>query len=141
MFTYCFINEFICNFILLCILYFYGDECCKINFNKVLLYCIVLYLLYVLVEPVLGDWVPLKEPGHPLLHRQLPFLRCLALRLLHDELLMCRHLLVTFLYRLRHMQPESVDGQQTQLIPHDTSKVTVEDTWHTIITKQLSICS
>ena len=49
MFTYCFNNEFISIFFisLLCILYFYDDERCKINFpvrdNKVLLYCIVLY--------------------------------------------------------------------------------------------------
>ena len=44
MFTYCFNNKFI--FIsLLCILYFYDDKRCKMNFpvwdNKVLLYCIV----------------------------------------------------------------------------------------------------
>ena len=49
MFTYCFNNEFISIFFisLLCILYFYDDERCKMNFpvrdNKVLLYCIVLY--------------------------------------------------------------------------------------------------
>ena len=46
MFTYCFNNVSICIFIsLLCILYFYDDERCKMNFpvrdNKVLLYCIV----------------------------------------------------------------------------------------------------
>ena len=46
MFTYYFNNEFISIFIsLLCILYFYDDERCKINFpvwdKKVLLYCIV----------------------------------------------------------------------------------------------------
>ena len=45
-------NEFISIFFisLLCILYFYDDERCKMNFpvrdNKVLLYCIVLYLCY-----------------------------------------------------------------------------------------------
>ena len=57
MFTYCFNNEFISIFFisLLCILYFYDDERCKINFpvrdNKVLLYCIVLYciVLYCIV--------------------------------------------------------------------------------------------
>ena len=48
MFSYCFNNEFISIFFisLLCILYFYDDERCKMNFsvrdNKVLLYCIVL---------------------------------------------------------------------------------------------------
>ena len=52
MFTYCFNNDFI--FIsLLCILYFYDDECCKMNFpvrnNKVLLYCIVLYCIVFIV--------------------------------------------------------------------------------------------
>ena len=47
MFTYCFNNEFISIFFisLLCILYFYDDERCKMNFpvrdNKVLLYCIL----------------------------------------------------------------------------------------------------
>ena len=47
MFTYCFNNEFISIFFisLLCILYFYDDERCKMNFpvrdNNVLLYCIV----------------------------------------------------------------------------------------------------
>ena len=51
MFTYCFNNEFISiSFIsLLCILNFYDDERCKMNFpvrdNKVLLYCIVLYCI------------------------------------------------------------------------------------------------
>ena len=51
MFTYCFNNEFISIFIisLLCILYLYDDERCKMNFpvrdNKVLLYCIVLYCI------------------------------------------------------------------------------------------------
>ena len=57
MFTYCFNNEFISIFFisLLCILYFYDDERCKMNFpvrdNKVLLYCIVLYciVLYCIV--------------------------------------------------------------------------------------------
>ena len=57
MFTYCFNNEFISIFYisLLCILYFYDDERCKMNFpvrdNKVLLYCIVLYciVLYCIV--------------------------------------------------------------------------------------------
>ena len=52
MYTYCFNNELI--FIsLLCIVYFYDDERCKINFqdDKVLLYCIVLYciVLYCIV--------------------------------------------------------------------------------------------
>ena len=51
MFTYCLNNEFICIFIsLLCILYVYDDERCKINFpdrdNKGILYCIALLLLY-----------------------------------------------------------------------------------------------
>ena len=58
MFTYCFNNEFISIFFisLLCILYFYDDERCKMNFpvrdNKVLLYCIVLYciVLYCIVS-------------------------------------------------------------------------------------------
>ena len=57
MFTYCFNNEVISIFFisLLCILYFYDDERCKMNFpvwdNKVLLYCIVLYciVLYCIV--------------------------------------------------------------------------------------------
>ena len=57
MFTYCFNNEFISIFLisLLCILYFYDNERCKMNFpvrdNKVLLYCIVLYciVLYCIV--------------------------------------------------------------------------------------------
>ena len=46
---YCFNNYFICIFIsLLCILYFYDDECCKMNFpvrhNKVVLYCIQVHV-------------------------------------------------------------------------------------------------
>ena len=57
MFTYCFNKEFISIFFisLLCILYFYDGERCKMNFpvrdNKVLLYCIVLYciVLYCIV--------------------------------------------------------------------------------------------
>ena len=52
MFTYCFNNEFIsiCFISLLCILYFYDDERCKMNFpvrdNKVLLYCIVYCIVF-----------------------------------------------------------------------------------------------
>ena len=57
MFTYSFNNEFISIFFisLLCILYFYDDERCQMNFpvrdNNVLLYCIVLYciVLYCIV--------------------------------------------------------------------------------------------
>ena len=51
MFTYCFNNEFISIFFisLLCVLYFYDDERCKMNFpvrdNNVLLYCIALYCI------------------------------------------------------------------------------------------------
>ena len=52
MFTYCFNNEFISIFFisLLCILYFYDDERCKMNFpvrdNKVLLYCILYCIVH-----------------------------------------------------------------------------------------------